>query len=132
MTDPLLLAAVPFKGQVLNQVSEWWFRNSTHIVANHLVSGASPDPNVVLAQKCTPFAVEFVCRGYMTGSTDTSIWTHYNKHGSRLYCGHVLPDGMVKNQQFPQALLTPTTKTEHDEPVSAPQVWGELRAACAH
>ena len=119
-----ILAAVPFKGQVLNQVSEWWFKESAHIVPNHL-SGDSPDPSVVLAKKCTPFAVEFVCRGYMTGSTDTSIWTHY-KNGSRTYCGHVLPDGMQKNEKLHANLLTPTTKGEHDRPVSAEEVYSEL------
>ena len=85
-----LLACVPFKGQVLNLTSLWWFERTKHIVPNHVV--ASPHPNVTIARKCTPFRIEFVVRAYLTGTTSTSIWMHY-KNGSRMYCGHSLPDG---------------------------------------
>lgn len=115
-----ILAAIPFKGQVLNQVSAFWFDTTKDIVANHLIS--TPDPNVTVAKKCTVFPIEFVVRGYITGSTDTSAWTLYNK-GERVICGNTLPDGMVKNQKFNQPILTPTTKSdEHDESISAEEI----------
>ena len=85
-----ILACVPFKGQVLNMTSAWWFANSKHIIPNHII--ATPHPNVTVAKKCTPFRIEFVVRAYLTGSTSTSIWVHYQK-GARSYCGHTLPDG---------------------------------------
>ncbi|MBN1306608.1 MAG: phosphoribosylaminoimidazolesuccinocarboxamide synthase [Chitinispirillaceae bacterium] len=115
-----ILAAIPFKGQVLNQVSAFWFEATRDIVANHLIS--IPDPNVTLAKKCSVLPIEFVVRGYLTGSTDTAVWTLYNK-GERAICGNRLPDGMVKNQKFDRPILTPTTKSdEHDEPVSAKEI----------
>jgi len=77
-----------------------------------------PHPNVSIVQACEVFPIEFVVRGYITGSTNTSLWTHYQA-GERLYCGNILAEGMVKNQQLPTVLLTPTTKeTEHDRPIS--------------
>lgn len=115
-----ILANIPFKGQVLNQISAFWFKNTSHIVKNHVIS--IPDPNVTLAKKCKVFPIEFVVRGYLTGSTDTSAWTLYSK-GARDICGNILPDGMVKNQKFNKPILTPTTKSEaHDEPISAEQI----------
>jgi len=115
-----VLAHVPFKGQVLNTVSEFWFKNTTHIVKNHVIS--VPDPNVTIATKCKVFPVEFVVRGYLTGSTDTSAWTLYAK-GDRNICGNIIPDGMVKNQKFDKPILTPTTKSEeHDESISAEEI----------
>ncbi len=115
-----VLASVPFKGQVLNQVSAFWFENTTDIVKNHVIS--IPDPNVTVAKKCTVFPIEFVMRGYLTGSTSTSAWTQY-KDGGRNICGNILPDGMVKNQKFDQPILTPTTKAEdHDESISAEEI----------
>jgi phosphoribosylaminoimidazole-succinocarboxamide synthase len=115
-----ILASIPFKGQVLNQVSEFWFRNTSHIVKNHIIS--VPDPNVTLATKCKVFPIEFVVRGYLTGSTDTSAWTLYSK-GVRNICGNILKPGMVKNQKFDKPILTPTTKSDaHDEPISAEQI----------
>jgi phosphoribosylaminoimidazole-succinocarboxamide synthase len=71
------LAAIPFKGQVLNLASAWWFEKTKGIIKNAVVS--VPDPNFVVAKKVEVFPVEFVVRGYITGSTDTSLWTHYNK-----------------------------------------------------
>jgi len=115
-----ILAEVPFKGQVLNQVSAFWFENTRDIVPNHVID--VPDPNVTIGKKCTVFPIEFVVRGYITGSTSTSAWTQYSK-GVRTICGNVLPDGMVKNQKFEKPILTPTTKAEeHDESISAQEV----------
>ena len=73
-----------------------------------------PDPCVTVARECRPLPVEFVYRGYLTGVTSTSIWRAYEA-GERLYCGHLLPDGLRKHQRLPEALLTPTTKAEHGE-----------------
>ena len=115
-----VLAQIPFKGQVLNQVSAWWFEQTKDIVKNHVIS--IPDPNATLAQKCKVFPIEFVMRGYLTGSTSTSAWTQY-KYGKRNICGNILPGGMVKNQKFAQNILTPTTKDdEHDENISAREI----------
>uniref|UniRef100_A0A7S0S1R7 Phosphoribosylaminoimidazole-succinocarboxamide synthase, chloroplastic n=1 Tax=Chlamydomonas leiostraca TaxID=1034604 RepID=A0A7S0S1R7_9CHLO len=110
------LASIPFKGQVLNQTSAWWFKHTSHIVKNAAI--AMPDPNVTIMKKCTVFPVEFVCRGFMTGSTDTSLWTHY-KAGAREYCGNAFPDGMRKNDRLAKNVITPTTKAEdHDVPIA--------------
>jgi phosphoribosylaminoimidazole-succinocarboxamide synthase len=110
------LATVPFKGAVLNQVSRWWFETTKDICENHV--RASPLPDVLVAARCQAFPVEFVVRGYITGSTSTSLWTHY-KNGERKYCGLDFPDGLVKNQKLAENVCTPTTKdAEHDEPIS--------------
>ncbi len=115
-----VLAAIPYKGQVLNQVSLFWFENTKDIVNNHVIS--APDPNALIAKKCEVFPVEFVIRGYLTGSTSTSAWTAYEK-GEREFCGHTLPEGMKKNEPFAEALITPTTKSdEHDEKISAEEI----------
>tara|TARA_B100001146_G_scaffold222856_1_gene236170 strand:- start:24092 stop:25063 length:972 start_codon:yes stop_codon:yes gene_type:complete len=111
-----VLASIPFKGQVLNQTSAWWFKKTEHIVANHLIK--MPDPNVVIAKKCKVIPIEFVVRGYITGSTSTSLWTVYN-NGDREYCGNKLSEGLIKNQKLDDNMLTPTTKEEHhDRPIS--------------
>ncbi|KAI3438443.1 hypothetical protein D9Q98_000873 [Chlorella vulgaris] len=111
-----LLAAVPFKGQVLNQTSAWWMQQTRHIVQNALL--AVPDANACIMKKCSVFPVEFVCRGFLTGSTETSLWTHYSS-GARQYCGNDFPDGMRKNQRLAQNVITPTTKAaDHDAPIS--------------
>ena len=111
-----ILASIPFKGQVLNQTSAWWFEKTKHIISNHVIS--IPDPNVTLAKKCVVQPIEFVVRGYITGSTSTSLWTVYN-NGDREYCGNILPEGLEKNQKLDANMLTPTTKEEHhDRPIS--------------
>ncbi|KAL8131082.1 phosphoribosylaminoimidazole-succinocarboxamide synthase, chloroplastic [Apium graveolens] len=115
-----VLASIPFKGQVLNEASLWWFGQTQHITANAIVS--SPDKNVTIAKKCSVFPVEFVVRGYVTGSTDTSLWTVY-KNGVRNYCGNLLPDDLVKSQRLPANILTPTTKAaDHDVPVTPDEI----------
>jgi phosphoribosylaminoimidazole-succinocarboxamide synthase len=120
-----ILAAVPFKGQVLNQTAAWWFERTAHILPNALL--ATPDPNVALMTKCTVFPVEFVVRGYMTGSTDTSLWTHYNA-GEREYCGNEFPDGLRKNSRLSHNVITPTTKAvDHDVPIDAAGIVAQVR-----
>ncbi|HAT8249854.1 TPA: phosphoribosylaminoimidazolesuccinocarboxamide synthase [Legionella pneumophila] len=117
------LAAVPYKGQVLNLTSAWWFKNTQSIVPNHLI--AVPDPNVAIAKKCKIFPIEFVVRGYISGSTSTSLWTQYQK-GVREYCGITFPDGLRKNQKLESPVLTPTTKeTLHDRPISPHEIVAE-------
>jgi phosphoribosylaminoimidazole-succinocarboxamide synthase len=117
------LAAVPFKGQVLNMLSAWWFEQSRHIVPNAFI--ASPHPNVTIACKCTVFPIEFVVRSYITGSTATSMWTNY-ANGVRSYCGHTLPEGLKKNQKLSRVIITPTTKSaEHDALTSADEIVAE-------
>eukprot|EP00257_Ricinus_communis_P002640 XP_002513999.2 phosphoribosylaminoimidazole-succinocarboxamide synthase, chloroplastic [Ricinus communis] len=115
-----ILASIPFKGQVLNETSLWWFDQTQHLTQNAVVS--APDKNVTIAKKCSVFPVEFVVRGYVTGSTDTSLWTVYKK-GVRNYCGNALPDGLVKNQKLATNILTPTTKAaDHDVPVTPSEI----------
>lgn len=117
------LASIPYKGQVLNLTSAWWFEQSQHIVPNHVI--ALPDPNVLIAKKCKVFPIEFVVRGYITGTTSTSLWTQYNK-GVRNYCGVNFPEGLQKNQKLDAPTLTPTTKeTEHDRPISPKEIVAE-------
>ena len=114
------LASIPYKGQVLNLTSAWWFEQTADIVPNHLIT--VPDPNVVIGKKCEVFPIEFVVRGYISGSTSTSLWTQYNK-GVRNYCGISFPEGLRKNQKLAQAVLTPTTKEkEHDRPITPAEI----------
>ncbi len=118
-----IIAHVPWKGQVLNQVSASWFDSTKDIVPNHVL--AIPDPNVTVARKCTLVPVEAVVRGYLTGVTDTAIWTRYAK-GERQFGGVVLPDGMRKNQSLPQPLFDPTTKeAAHDRTLTPEQMIAE-------
>lgn len=118
-----ILAHIPFKGQVLSEVSTFWFSQTKDIIENHIL--ASPDPNVVVGKKCTVFPIEFVVRGYLTGTTSTSIWTNYAK-GVRDYCGVKLADGLVQNQQLAIPLVTPTTKeVEHDRLISPDEIVAE-------
>ncbi|KAF1336562.1 Phosphoribosylaminoimidazolesuccinocarboxamide synthase, partial [Globisporangium splendens] len=114
------LASIPYKGRVLTMTSAWWFNATRHIVPNHVL--ASPHPSVMLCKKCTVFPVEFVVRGYITGSTSTSMWTNY-KNGSRDFCGHKLAEGYVQHQKLPENLVTPTTKDDvHDELISGEEI----------
>ena len=115
-----VLAAIPYKGAVLNSVSAWWFKKTEHLFPNHLIS--TPDPNVSIVEKCDVFPVEFVVRGYITGTTETSLWTVYN-NGDREYCGNSLPEGLQKNDRLDAPMLTPTTKDKvHDRPVSREEI----------
>lgn len=117
------LAVIPYKGQALNLTSAWWFEQTADIVPNHLI--AIPDPNVVIAKKCRVFPIEFVVRGYITGTTSTSLWTQYQK-GVRDYCGISFPQGLRKNQKLEKPVLTPTTKeVEHDRPITPKEIVAE-------
>lgn len=116
-----IICLIPFKGQVLNQMAEFWFEQTKDICGNHVIE--FPDANAVVAKQCKPLALEMVVRGYLTGTTSTSVWHHY-KNGGRNFCGNVLADGMKKDQLFDKPILTPSTKAahgDHDESV-APEV----------
>lgn len=117
-----VLGTIPFKGQVLNGIAAFWFERTADVSPNHVVS--VPDPAVTVGRECKPYAVEMVVRGYLTGTTGTSIWTHYAR-GERVYCGHRLPEGLSKHERLPTPLVTPTTKGDagaHDEPVSRDEI----------
>lgn len=117
-----VLGTLPYKGQVLNRVATFWFEKTKEIAANHLI--ATPDPQVMEVADCTAMPVEMVVRAYLTGSTSTSIWTHY-KNGTRVFCGNELPDGMKKHQRLEKPILTPSTKAEkgdHDVSVSRDEI----------
>jgi phosphoribosylaminoimidazole-succinocarboxamide synthase len=117
-----ILGTVPFKGQVLNRLAAWWFEKTKSVAANHLVR--VPDPNVLECIECKPLPVEMVVRAYITGSTSTSMWTHYEA-GARTFCGHALPEGLKKNQRLERPLLTPATKApkgEHDVSASREEI----------
>ena len=114
------LALIPYKGAVLTQATRFWFDKTVHIVSNHVI--AYPDPNVVVARKCEVLPIEMIVRGYITGVTNTSLWTLYEK-GQRDFGNFKLPDGMVKNQKLPHPVITPTTKFEaHDRPLTPKQI----------
>ncbi len=131
-----IVAVVPWKGQVLNQLAAWWFERTADIVPNHVLT--LPDPNALIAVNARPLPVEVVVRGVITGVTDTSLWRQYAE-GARTIYGHRFPDGLQKNELLPNALITPTTKAEaggHDEPLSvadvasrgliAPELWSQV------
>lgn len=111
----VVVGTIPLKGQVLNQAAAFWFEKLGDDFNHHLLD--VPDPCVSRVRNCKVVPVEFVYRGYLTGSTSTSIWTAYS-NGERSYCGHDLPDGLRRHEPLPTPLLTPTTKAEqglHDE-----------------
>ncbi|MEM6961040.1 MAG: phosphoribosylaminoimidazolesuccinocarboxamide synthase [Myxococcota bacterium] len=113
-----VLGTLPFKGQVLNRLAHFWFQRTAHIAPNHLLE--VPDPNVMICEECVPLPVEFIVRGYMTGVTQTSLWTHYQR-GAREFCGHRLPDGLREHQRLEAPILTPSTKAvggQHDVSIS--------------
>lgn len=117
-----VLAAIPYKGQVLNELSAFWFERTTDLTPNHLL--AVPDPSVSLVQECVPLPVEVVVRGYIAGVTKTSLWTLYAAGERRIY-GHTLPGGLCKNDPLPEPLITPTTKAapgQHDERLTCAEV----------
>jgi phosphoribosylaminoimidazole-succinocarboxamide synthase len=101
-----VLAAVPYKGQVLNQLSAWWFENTKDIIPNHLVS--LPDPNAAIVHIAEPFPVEVIVRGYITGVTSTALWYRYSV-GEREIYGYRFPEGLQKNQALAEPIITPTT-----------------------
>jgi phosphoribosylaminoimidazole-succinocarboxamide synthase len=111
--DYILPRAIPYKGQVLNQIAAHFLKATQHIVPNWLLS--TPDPNVAIGYACEPFKVEMVIRGYLTGHA----WRTYSS-GDRMLCGVKMPDGLRENDPFPEPIITPTTKASegHDEDIS--------------
>ncbi|GAB4438294.1 MAG: phosphoribosylaminoimidazolesuccinocarboxamide synthase [Anaerolineae bacterium] len=117
-----VLGAVPYKGQVLNQLSAFWFEQVADVIGSHVIS--LPDPNVTVAHECAALPVEVIVRGYITGVTKTALWYRYNL-GEREIYGHQFPEGLQKNQKLPEPIITPTTKggpTGHDERLTCDEV----------
>ena len=117
-----ILATIPWKGQVLTQTARFWFDHTADLCPNHVIS--YPDPNVVIGQRLTILPVEIVVRGYLAGTTGTSVLTLY-KQGLRQMYGHTLPDGLADNQALPAPIITPTSKAfdgGHDEPLTATDI----------
>ena len=117
-----ILAAIPYKGQVLTQTARYWFQHTADICPNWATE--YPDPNVVVGQRLTILPVEFVVRGYLAGTTSTSILTQY-RAGARSMYGMTFPDGLRDNQALPTPIVTPTSKAEqgaHDEPLSRAEI----------
>ncbi len=116
-----VLGQVPFKGQVLNELSAFWF-DSIKDVGNHVIS--IPDPNVTVAHECQALPVEVIVRGYITGVTSTALWYRYSL-GERTIYGYTFPDCLKKNEKLPQPIITPTTKGgpgQHDERLTVREV----------
>lgn len=116
------IASIPLKGQVLTQTARYWFEQTADICPNHVLE--YPDPNVVVGRRLEILPVEIVVRGYLAGTTGTSILTLY-KQGQREMYGITLPDGLRDNQELPQPIITPTSKAfdgGHDEPLSQRQI----------
>ena len=117
-----VLGTIPFKGQILTEIAEFWFDKTKHIVPNHIIS--HPDPQVLLAKKAKTLPVEVIVRQYITGS----LWREYSEGVNGQY-GFMIPDNLVKNQKFDSPILTPSTKAEyglHDEPISREKIISSL------
>ena len=115
--DVILPQGIPYKGQVLNQIAEYFLDSTADIVPNWKL--ASPDPMATVGLRCEGFKVEMIIRGYLTGSA----WREY-KAGCREICGVKLPEGMRENERFPEPIITPTTKADagHDENISREEI----------
>jgi phosphoribosylaminoimidazole-succinocarboxamide synthase len=112
--DVVMPKGIPYKGQILNQIATKMMRDTEDIVPNWLE--AVPDPNVAVGLACSPFKVEMVIRGYMSGHAAREY-----KAGRRILCGVAMPEGMIENDKFPAPIITPATKAEmgdHDEDIS--------------
>jgi phosphoribosylaminoimidazole-succinocarboxamide synthase len=118
-----LWCTIPLKGQVLNQLSNWWFDRVKDVMPTHVLG--MPDPNVTVGRQLRMLKFEIVVRAYLTGSTSTSIWASYEA-GARTFCGIVLPGGMRKNQKLGEVIFTPSTKPEtgHDISLSPQELVG--------
>jgi len=113
-----VLGTIPFKGQILSEITNYWFKRTEKIVPNHIVS--FPDPQVLVVKKAKTLPVEVIVRGYITGS----LWREYSSGINGQY-GFMIPDNLVKNQKFDTPILTPSTKAEyglHDEPISRDEI----------
>ena len=106
------------KGVLLNYTAAWWFNKTKHIINNHYISHHG---RTMITKKCTPIKIEVIVRGYITGSSETSLWTLYKKGKHDVY-GIDLPEGLKKDQQLDEVVVTPTTKDEHDEPLSGEDI----------
>ena len=118
----VVLGTIPYKGQVLTQLTKWWFDETADIIPNHVVS--MPDPNVIIAKNAKVWPVEMVIRGYITGVTKTALWFNYAA-GERTIYGIEFPEGLQKNERLPKAVITPTTKAaagEHDERLTRDEI----------
>ena len=127
---------VPYKGQVLNQLTNWWFEHTADIVPNHVID--VPDPNVTIALKANPLPIAVIVRGFISGITPTSLWAQYAA-GKRTIYGITFPNGLRKNQELPHPLVTATTKTfgrAHESPLTdaeviatgiSPALWERIR-----
>lgn len=115
--DVVLPRAIPYKGQVLNQIAASFLRATAHLVPNWVI--CQPDPNVTIGRMCEPYKVEMVIRGYLAGHA----WREY-KSGKREVCGVKLPEGLKENDQLPEPIITPTTKAAegHDEDISREEI----------
>ncbi len=111
--DYILPRNIPFKGQVLNQMASYFLKETASVIPNWWL--ASPDPNVSIGKKCTPYKVEMVVRNYLVGHA----WRTY-KEGHRVLCGVSLSDGLLENQRFDKPIITPSTKADegHDLDIS--------------
>jgi phosphoribosylaminoimidazole-succinocarboxamide synthase len=119
-----IIAAIPFKGQVLTQIARFWFDATRDICPNHVIE--YPDPNVLVCRRLAILPVEIVVRDYLTGTTGTSIWPMYRAGRRDLY-GIRLPEGLLENQKLPATIITPTTKAVdggHDEPITPDEITG--------
>jgi phosphoribosylaminoimidazole-succinocarboxamide synthase/formyltetrahydrofolate-dependent phosphoribosylglycinamide formyltransferase len=112
------ICTIPGKGTILTEVSSEWFKLTKDIMPNHFLFH---DNNVMICRKAERYDVEVVVRGYITGSTSTSLWTHYAK-GVRNYCGIQMPDGLIKNQKLQYPIVTPTTKDANDKPLTPDEI----------
>ena len=115
--DVVMPSGIPYKGQILNQIANQMMSATADIVPNWLE--ASPDPNVSIGRHCTPFKIEMVIRGYLSGQSAREY-----KAGKRILCGVEMPDGMIENDAFPEPIITPATKSDqgHDEDISKEQI----------
>ncbi|KGE01412.1 phosphoribosylaminoimidazolesuccinocarboxamide synthase [Rhizobium sp. YS-1r] len=117
-----ILTSIPDKGQVLTQTARYWFEATGDICPNHVLT--YPDPNVVVGKRLDILPVEIVVRGYLAGTTGTSLLTLYKK-GERAMYGLHLPDGLRDNQILPDPVITPTSKAfdgGHDEPLTPKEI----------
>jgi phosphoribosylaminoimidazole-succinocarboxamide synthase len=114
------IAAIPFKGEVLNTLSAWWFEKTASLVPNHFIKLLNK--NSMLVKTCKVFPLEFIMRAYITGSTNTSLWTLYQS-GEREIYGQHFPEGLIKNQKLDEPILTITTKaSDHDYPITKSEI----------
>ncbi|AKK20406.1 phosphoribosylaminoimidazolesuccinocarboxamide synthase [Candidatus Liberibacter africanus] len=118
------ITCIPYKGEVLNKITQYWFHQTSDICKNHVLD--YPDPNVLVGKQLQMFPIELVVRGYLAGNTKTSILTFY-KNGKRKIYGHVLHDNMRDNQKLPYPIITPTTKSSGftsscDQPISPHEI----------